>query len=60
MRAEFVNVQRRMQCEQGLRTTNYGGRSIQMTLLETVIAVLHRLSNGRRVVRHAQCNVMTV
>jgi len=55
MRAEFVNVQRRMQCEQGLRTTNYGGRSIQMTLLETVIAVLHRLSNGRRVVRHAQC-----
>jgi len=31
-----------------------------LTLLETIIAVLHHLTSGRRVGRHMQCNVMTV
>jgi len=52
VRAECVDVRRRTQCEGGLRTTNDGGTSIQMTILEIIIAVLRRLPNGRRVGCH--------
>jgi len=38
-----------MQCEWGLRTTNEGGMSIQVTVLEIIIAVLHCLPGERRV-----------
>jgi len=42
-----------MQFERGPRTTNDGGTSIQMTVLERIIAVLHHLPNGWRVGHHA-------
>jgi len=45
-----VDVRRRTQFE---RAINDGGTSIQMTVLGIIIAVLHRLPNGRRVGRHA-------
>jgi len=45
MRAECVDVWHCMQCDRGLRTTNDVIMSIQMTVLEIIIAVLHRLHN---------------
>ena len=51
--AECVDVQRRMQCERGLRTTNDSGTFIEMTVLEITIAVLHHLPIERRVGCHA-------
>jgi len=52
MRAEYVNLRRHTQCERGLRTTNDGGTSTQMTVIEMVIAVLHHLPNRWRVGCH--------
>ena len=43
---------RRTQCERGLRTTNDGTASVQMTVLEIMISVLHRLPNAWRAGRH--------
>jgi len=39
VRAECVDVRRRTQCERGVRTTNNGATSVQMTVLEIMIAV---------------------
>jgi len=50
--AECDDVRRRTQCKRGLRTTNDGTTSIQMIVLEIIIAVLHSLPNGRRVGHH--------
>ena len=51
--AECVDVRRRTQCERGFRTTNDGATSVQMTVLEITISLLHRLPNARCVGRHA-------
>jgi len=48
VRAECVDVRHHMQCERDLKTTNDGGTSIQITVLEIIITVLHRLPNRRR------------
>jgi len=52
LRAECVDVRRRMQCERGLRTTSDGGTFIQMTVLEMKIAIIHCLPSEWRVGRH--------
>ena len=52
VRAECVDVRHHTQCERDFRTTNDGATSVQMTVREIMIAVLHRLPNARRVGRH--------
>jgi len=52
VRAECVDVRHRTQCERGLSTTNNDVMSVQMTVLEIMSAVLHRLPNAWRVGRH--------
>ena len=60
VRAECVDVRRHTQCKRGFRTTNDGATSVQMTVLEIMISLLHRLPNARRVGRHVWCNLMTI
>jgi len=48
-----VDVRCHMQCEWGLRTTNEGGTTFHITVLEIIIAILHHLPSKRHVGLHA-------